>query len=167
ALTTGQEFGIWGGWDENERQLLHRQWRQTRIAADEEPRKPEPPRRRHPAPATLPARCMQGSAAKVGSTVEIGQCLGLAALMYDRESDHSCPDVLPTLLTSDICRCWCPSGCEVQKTASRSRTKASCRRLSGSSRSRRRWQMSLRRTSPGATAGGPRSVFADPWSTTA
>jgi len=37
ALTTGQEFGIWSGWDESERRLLHRRWRQTRIAADEEP----------------------------------------------------------------------------------------------------------------------------------
>jgi WhiB family transcriptional regulator, redox-sensing transcriptional regulator len=29
ALTTGQEFGIWGGCDENERRPLHRQWRQS------------------------------------------------------------------------------------------------------------------------------------------
>src|ERR1700677_4765475 len=99
-------------------------------------------------------------------TLEIGQYLGSVALMHDRGSDQSCPDVLPTLLTSDICRCWCPTAYEAQKTASRSRTKAPSRRLSVSSRSRRRWQMSLRRTSPGTTAGGPRSVFADPWSTT-
>ncbi len=34
ALATRQEFGIWGGLDENERLLLHRQWRQSRIAAN-------------------------------------------------------------------------------------------------------------------------------------
>ena len=33
ALATRQEYGIWGGRDENERLLLHRQWRQSRIAA--------------------------------------------------------------------------------------------------------------------------------------
>ena len=33
ALATGQEFGIWGGRDENERRLLRRQWRRSRIAA--------------------------------------------------------------------------------------------------------------------------------------
>ena len=33
ALATRQEFGIWGGRDENERLLLYRQWRQSRIAA--------------------------------------------------------------------------------------------------------------------------------------
>jgi WhiB family transcriptional regulator, redox-sensing transcriptional regulator len=27
ALATSQEFGIWGGRDENERRVLHRQWR--------------------------------------------------------------------------------------------------------------------------------------------
>src|SRR5271157_5126419 len=106
---------------------------------------------------------MEGSA-EVESNVETGQYLGSVALMHDRGSDQSCPNVSPTLLTSDICHCWCPSDCEVQKTASRSRTKAPSRRLSVSSRSRRRWQMSLRRTSPGTTAGGPRSVFVDPWS---
>lgn len=31
ALATGQEFGIWGGRDENERRLLHRQRRETGI----------------------------------------------------------------------------------------------------------------------------------------
>jgi len=40
ALATGQEFGIWGGRDENERRLLHRQWRQSRIAASSEPSQP-------------------------------------------------------------------------------------------------------------------------------
>jgi WhiB family redox-sensing transcriptional regulator len=40
ALTTHQEFGIWGGWDENERRLLRRQWRETRGAAGEEPPQP-------------------------------------------------------------------------------------------------------------------------------
>ena len=58
---------------------------------------------------------MEGSAAEVESNVETGQCLGSVALMHDRGSDQSCPNVSPTLLTSDICRCWCPSGCEVQK----------------------------------------------------
>ena len=33
ALATSQEFGIWGGRDEDERRLLHRQWRESRIAA--------------------------------------------------------------------------------------------------------------------------------------
>jgi len=37
ALATRQEFGIWGGRDENERRLLHRQWRQSRVAASAEP----------------------------------------------------------------------------------------------------------------------------------
>ncbi len=32
ALASRQEFGIWGGRDENERRLLHRQWRETGIA---------------------------------------------------------------------------------------------------------------------------------------
>ena len=36
ALATSQEFGIWGGRDENERRLLHRQWRESRIAAGTE-----------------------------------------------------------------------------------------------------------------------------------
>lgn len=40
ALATGQEFGIWGGRDENERRLLHRQWRQSRIAASTERSQP-------------------------------------------------------------------------------------------------------------------------------
>ena len=30
ALATGQEFGIWGGYDEGERGLLHRRWRESR-----------------------------------------------------------------------------------------------------------------------------------------
>ncbi len=30
ALVTGQEFGIWGGYDEGERRLLHRRWRESR-----------------------------------------------------------------------------------------------------------------------------------------
>jgi WhiB family redox-sensing transcriptional regulator len=38
ALANGQEFGIWGGRDENERRALQRQRRETRIAADEERR---------------------------------------------------------------------------------------------------------------------------------
>jgi hypothetical protein len=38
ALTTHQEFWIWGGWDENERRLLHRQRRETRGAAVLAPR---------------------------------------------------------------------------------------------------------------------------------
>ena len=58
-------------------------------------------------------------------------------------------------------------GCEAQKTASRSPTKAPSWRPSASSRSRRRWQTSPRRTSPGTTGGGQHSVFARPWSTTA
>lgn len=33
AMTTGQDFGIWGGRDENERRLLHRQWRESRVGA--------------------------------------------------------------------------------------------------------------------------------------
>jgi WhiB family redox-sensing transcriptional regulator len=33
ALATRQEFGIWGGHDENERRLLHRQQRESRTAA--------------------------------------------------------------------------------------------------------------------------------------
>ena len=33
ALATSQEFGIWGGRDENERRLLHRQWRESCTAA--------------------------------------------------------------------------------------------------------------------------------------
>jgi len=33
ALATRQEFGIWGGYDENERRLLHRQRRESRTAA--------------------------------------------------------------------------------------------------------------------------------------
>ncbi|MDQ2815921.1 MAG: WhiB family transcriptional regulator [Actinomycetota bacterium] len=32
ALATSQEFGIWGGRDENERWLLHRQWWQSEAA---------------------------------------------------------------------------------------------------------------------------------------
>jgi WhiB family redox-sensing transcriptional regulator len=40
ALATRQEFGIWGGRDENERRLLNRQWRQSRIAASAEPSQP-------------------------------------------------------------------------------------------------------------------------------
>jgi WhiB family redox-sensing transcriptional regulator len=33
AVATSQEFGIWGGRDENERRLLHRLWRESRAAA--------------------------------------------------------------------------------------------------------------------------------------
>lgn len=40
ALATSQEFGIWGGRDENERRLLHRQWRESRIAASGERQPP-------------------------------------------------------------------------------------------------------------------------------
>jgi WhiB family redox-sensing transcriptional regulator len=40
ALATGQDFGIWGGHDENERRLLHRQWRESRIAASAGPAQP-------------------------------------------------------------------------------------------------------------------------------
>ena len=40
ALVTRQEFGIWGGHDENERRLLHRQWRESRIAASGGPAQP-------------------------------------------------------------------------------------------------------------------------------
>jgi WhiB family redox-sensing transcriptional regulator len=40
ALATRQEFGIWGGRDEDERRLLHRQWRQSRIAASAEASQP-------------------------------------------------------------------------------------------------------------------------------
>src|SRR5580704_5478082 len=39
---------------------------------------------------------MEGSAAKAGSNGETGQYLGSVALMHDRGSDHSCPDVSPT-----------------------------------------------------------------------
>jgi WhiB family redox-sensing transcriptional regulator len=34
ALATSQEFGIWGGRDEDERRLLRRQWRESRAAMD-------------------------------------------------------------------------------------------------------------------------------------
>lgn len=34
ALATGQEFGIWGGRDENERRLLHRQRREFGMFAN-------------------------------------------------------------------------------------------------------------------------------------
>ena len=54
-------------------------------------------------------------AAEVESNVETGQYLGSVALMHHGGLDQSCPNVSPTLLTSDICRCWCPSGCEVRK----------------------------------------------------
>jgi WhiB family transcriptional regulator, redox-sensing transcriptional regulator len=47
ALASRQEFGIWGGRDENERRLLHRHRRETRIAASAE--RPEPT-----APVPLP-----------------------------------------------------------------------------------------------------------------
>lgn len=40
ALASRQEFGVWGGHDENERRLLHRQWRESRIAASVEPSPP-------------------------------------------------------------------------------------------------------------------------------
>ena len=40
ALDTRQEFGIWGGCDENELRLLHRQRRETRITAGLE--RPQP-----------------------------------------------------------------------------------------------------------------------------
>jgi WhiB family redox-sensing transcriptional regulator len=33
ALATSQEFGIWGGRDEAERRLLHRQWRESCLVA--------------------------------------------------------------------------------------------------------------------------------------
>ena len=33
ALATRQEFGIWGGYDEDERRVLHRQWRESITAA--------------------------------------------------------------------------------------------------------------------------------------
>ncbi|MFY9928870.1 MAG: WhiB family transcriptional regulator [Streptosporangiaceae bacterium] len=33
ALATSQEFGIWGGRDEDERRLLRRRWRESRGAA--------------------------------------------------------------------------------------------------------------------------------------
>jgi Transcription factor WhiB len=62
ALTTHQEFWIWGGWDQNERRLLHRQWPETRGAAVLGTRGPRP--------------AYGGSPAKAGSNVEIGQCLG-------------------------------------------------------------------------------------------
>ncbi len=42
--------------------------------------------------------------------MEIGQYLGSVALMHGRGSDQSCPNVLPTPLTSDICRCWTAFG---------------------------------------------------------
>lgn len=53
ALATGQEFGIWGGRDEDERRLLHQQWRQSRLASTTEPpdikvRWPRPATRRAP-----------------------------------------------------------------------------------------------------------------------
>jgi hypothetical protein len=34
------DIGIWGGHDENERRLLHRQWRESRIAASAGPSQP-------------------------------------------------------------------------------------------------------------------------------
>jgi WhiB family transcriptional regulator, redox-sensing transcriptional regulator len=40
ALITRQEFGIWGGCDENERRLLHRQRRETRVTFGEERSQP-------------------------------------------------------------------------------------------------------------------------------
>ena len=48
ALVTGQEFGIWGGYDENERRLLRTRWRQSRAAA---PADPYPDSGPHDAPA--------------------------------------------------------------------------------------------------------------------
>jgi WhiB family redox-sensing transcriptional regulator len=36
AMITRQEFGIWGGCDENERRLLHRQRREARVTFGEE-----------------------------------------------------------------------------------------------------------------------------------
>jgi WhiB family transcriptional regulator, redox-sensing transcriptional regulator len=36
ALVTNQEFGIWGGCDEDERRLMHRRWRESRTAATRE-----------------------------------------------------------------------------------------------------------------------------------
>ncbi len=33
AVATGQEFGIWGGYDENERRLLAARWRRSRTAS--------------------------------------------------------------------------------------------------------------------------------------
>ncbi len=35
ALATGQQYGIWGGFDENERRPLHRKWQEA-LLADEE-----------------------------------------------------------------------------------------------------------------------------------
>ena len=32
ALDTSQEYGIWGGYDEDERRPLRRQWRRSRTA---------------------------------------------------------------------------------------------------------------------------------------
>jgi WhiB family redox-sensing transcriptional regulator len=32
AVVTGQEFGIWGGYDENERRLLRTRWRRSQTA---------------------------------------------------------------------------------------------------------------------------------------
>jgi WhiB family transcriptional regulator, redox-sensing transcriptional regulator len=43
ALATCQDFGIWGGHDENERRLLHRQRRESRIAAGAGPSQPLTP----------------------------------------------------------------------------------------------------------------------------
>ena len=48
---------------------------------------------------------LPSSLAKLRCNVEIGQYLGSVAFMHDRGSDQSCPNVLPTPLTSDICRC--------------------------------------------------------------
>ena len=42
ALATRQEFGIWGGRDENERRLLHRQWRDPASLPAPNPHSPEP-----------------------------------------------------------------------------------------------------------------------------
>ncbi len=36
AMITRQGYGIWGGCDEDDRRLLYRKWRETRIDADEE-----------------------------------------------------------------------------------------------------------------------------------
>jgi WhiB family redox-sensing transcriptional regulator len=37
ALATSQEFGIWGGRDEDERRLLHRRWRESGVAEHRTP----------------------------------------------------------------------------------------------------------------------------------
>lgn len=42
AVTTGQDYGVWGGRNEEERRLLRREWRAARIAAGLDQPRPMP-----------------------------------------------------------------------------------------------------------------------------